>query len=102
MTSQNLQICKAVAKCFGISTEAILAKGRKQPQVFARQIVMALCFDHSKSWGSADEEVAAEFNCDRTTIIYARKKIEEAKTVGALREQHKILTCEEAVRRLML
>lgn len=104
MTARNIKICKTVAKCFGLTVEQMLSKTRRQPIAFARQIAMALCWDHTGEWGpgNADCHIAAEFGCERTTITYARHSFCERRNFGTSRDRSKIALCEDAVRRAKL
>jgi chromosomal replication initiation ATPase DnaA len=102
MTSQNLKICKAVAKVFGITDGQLLSKSRAF--AFPRQVAMALCWERSSIWSATvvDRLIGEAFGYDRTTVAHSRNKVNEQRKFGTAQDQNKILLAEEAVRRLAL
>jgi hypothetical protein len=98
MTSQNLKICKAVAKVFKVAFENLFT-ARGWTDTFARHVAIWHCFDRSRQWRPI-RWLAKEFACDRTTILYAIARVIELRRCGAPREQALILLCDEAVKGL--
>ena len=103
MTTRNLKICRTVAKCFGVKVEQMLSESRRF--AFSRHMAITLAWERSDKWveSVAEIQVAEEFGmADRTSVRYARLRIEERRQFGTLRDKQVIALCEDAVRRAKL
>lgn len=70
------KIIEATCKVWGVSKEEILAKGRKQPQAFARQVAMYLIYNLTNL---SSTNVGNYFgNRNHATILWAVKRVEIA------------------------
>jgi chromosomal replication initiator protein len=74
--SQIKAIIDAVSSVWGIDTEIILGRSRRQPGSFARQLCMALAY--KKTHLSLNQVGECFDNRDHGTVLHAIKKVDEA------------------------
>ena len=74
--SQIRAIIRAVSSVWGIDSEIILGRSRRQPASFARQLCMALAY--KKTHLSLNQVGECFDNRDHGTVLYAIKKVNEA------------------------
>jgi len=73
--SQIEAIIRAVSSVWGIDTEIILGRSRRQPAAFARQLCMALAY--KKTHLSLNQVGECFDNRDHGTVLYAIRKVNE-------------------------
>ena len=76
-------IIRAVSSVWGIDTEIILGRSRRQPASFARQLCMALAY--KKTHLSLNQVGECFDNRDHGTVLYAIKKVDEASANNAIK-----------------
>ena len=74
--SQIKAIINAVSSVWGIDTEIILGRSRRQPASFARQLCMALAYKQTHL--SLNQVGECFDNRDHGTVLYAINKVDEA------------------------
>ena len=73
--SQIKAIIRAVSSVWGIDTEIILGRTRRQPAAFARQLCMALAY--KKTHLSLNQVGECFDNRDHGTVLYAIRKVDQ-------------------------
>ena len=74
--SQIEAIIRVVSSVWGVDTEIILGRSRRQPASFARQLCMALAY--KKTHLSLNQVGECFDNRDHGTVLYAIKKVDQA------------------------
>jgi len=81
--SQIKAIIRAVSSVWGVESEIILGRSRRQPAAFARQLCMALAY--KKTHLSLNQVGECFDNRDHGTVLYAIKKVDEASVNNAIK-----------------
>ena len=81
--SQIKAIIRAVSSVWGVESEIILGRSRRQPAAFARQLCMALAY--KKTHLSLNHVGECVDNRDHGTVLYAIKKVDEASVNNAIK-----------------
>ena len=81
--SQIKAIIRALSSVWGVESEIILGRSRRQPAAFARQLCMALAY--KKTHLSLNQVGECFDNRDHGTVLYAIKKVDEASVNNAIK-----------------
>lgn len=85
MSEQENDILHAVAEEYGVSVEDIMSNSRRSDITEARQMSMCLFAETS---GYEPERIGRVFGRNRTTVIYAIRKMRDLASVDKRTQRH--------------
>lgn len=85
MSEQENDILQAVAKEYGVSVDDIMSNSRRSDISEARQMSMCLFAETS---GYEPERIGSIFGRNRTTVIYAIRKMRDLASVDKRTQRH--------------
>lgn len=85
MSEQENDILHAVAEEYGVSVEDIMSNSRRSDIAEARQMSMCLFAETS---GYEPERIGRVFGRNRTTVIYAIRKMRDLASVDKRTQRH--------------
>ena len=85
MNEAESNILQAVAKEYGVSVDDIMSNSRRSDIAEARQMSMCLFAEAS---GYEPERIGRMFRRDRTTVIYAIRKMRDLASVDKRTQRH--------------